>query len=394
MTDKDLKAQVSRYKKLISISHDLASMLDLDILLRRIVKAATDLTKADSASILLYDNRLQQLYFQVSTKADDPMLRGLKVPVENSIAGWIVNHRKPIIIADVSKDERYYSGISESTGLITTSLLGVPLIAKDEVIGVLEAVNREKEEFTEDDQEALLTLGTQAAVAIENSRLFQQFDLIAEFVHEIRTPLASLNTAAHLLTHPKMDEKKREKLAGNIQRETNRLSDMSTDFLNIARLESGRTQFNIERVEVSKLLDECAQLMGEQAEQSGLSFECDYPNELPVFEGDRDKLKQSIINLLSNAIKYNHPGGKVMLRSGITPNELHITVQDTGIGIPSKYLDKLFGKFFRVPGSEHYAHGTGLGLSIVKRIIEGHGGYIEIESQEDKGSTFTIHLPR
>ena len=286
MSDKELEAQLARYKKLISISHDLASVLNLDILLRRIVTAATELTKADSASILLYDERLQQLHFQVATNPHDPLLRGLRVPVENSIAGWIVTNRKPIMITDVSKDARYFPGISETTGLITTSLLGVPLIAKDKVIGVLQAVNQEIDEFTKDDQDALLTLGSQAAVAIENSRLFQQFDLIAEFVHEIRTPLASLNTAAHLLTHPKIDERKREKLTKNIQRETNRLADMSTDFLNIARLESGRNQFSVENVNVSKILDYCAHLMEDQAEQCGLIFESDYPANLPQIEGD------------------------------------------------------------------------------------------------------------
>jgi len=393
MSDKELEAQLARYKKLISISHDLASVLNLDILLRRIVTAATELTKADSASILLYDERLQQLHFQVATNPHDPLLRGLRVPVENSIAGWIVTNRKPIMITDVSKDARYFPGISETTGLITTSLLGVPLIAKDKVIGVLQAVNQEIDEFTKDDQDALLTLGSQAAVAIENSRLFQQFDLIAEFVHEIRTPLASLNTAAHLLTHPKIDERKREKLTKNIQRETNRLADMSTDFLNIARLESGRNQFSVENVNVSKILDDCAHLMEDQAEQCGLIFESDYPANLPQIEGDGVKLTQAVLNLLSNAIKYNHPGGKVKLGATADSEFIHITVQDTGIGIPEKYQGKMFSKFFRVPGSEHYAQGTGLGLTIVYRIIEGHNGKIEFESEVAKGSAFTIHLP-
>jgi signal transduction histidine kinase len=394
MAKNDLKAQLSRYKKLISISQDLASMLDLDILLRRIVQAATDLTKAESASILLYDGRLEQLYFQVASKAADPLLRGLKVPVENSIAGWIVVNRKPIIINDVSKDERFYGEIGEQTGLITKSLLGVPLIAKNKVNGVLEAINKKDGQFTDQDQDALMTLGTQAAVAIENSRLFQQFDLIAEFIHEIRTPLASLNTATHLLTHPEIDDAKRDKLAESIQRETNRLNNMSTDFLSVARLESGRSQFQIETIKLPTLLEECTQLMKGQAEQNGLIFEYNYPDNLPVIEGDRDKLKQSIINLLSNAIKYNHPGGKVSLEAEATSEGIYIHIKDTGIGIPEKYMEKLFSKFFRVPGSESYAHGTGLGLSIVKRIIEGHGGNIEVQSEVDTGTTFSIFLPK
>jgi signal transduction histidine kinase len=394
MTENDLSVQLSHYKKLISISNDLASMLELDVLLMRIVEAAVDLTETESAAILLYDERLNQLYFQAATKPNEPKLRGLKVPVDNSLAGWIVTHREPVIIADVTKDDRYYPGISKSTGLITKSLIGVPLIAKEKVNGVLEAINKIEGEFSTQDQDALMSLATQAALAIENTRLFQQFDLIAEFVHEIRTPLSSLNTATHLLTHPEIDEHKRTRLAETIQRETHRLADMSTNFLNIARLESGRTQFNIESFEIADLLSECAQLVCQDIESRGLEFITRYAEEIAEVEGDRDRLKQVIINLLSNAIKYNRPGGCVILEAKANPEDIHIVVKDNGIGIPEKYMHKLFSKFFRVPGSEHFAQGTGLGLSIVNRIIKGHGGYIDVESDVDEGTTFSVHLPR
>jgi signal transduction histidine kinase len=394
MTENDLRLQLSRYKKLISISNDLASMLELDALLMRIVEAAVELTDSESASILLYDERQNQLTFQAAAKPNEPNLRGLKVPVDDSLAGWIVTNRKPVIISDVTKDERYYQGISKSTGLITRSLVGVPLIAKEKINGVLEAINKINGEFSIQDQDALMTLATQAALAIENTRLFQQFDLIADFVHEIRTPLSSLNTATHLLTHPEIDEHKRNRLAETIQRETHRLADMSTNFLNIARLESGRTQFNIETFEIADLLTECSQLICEEIEIRGLEFQTRFEQDIAKVEGDRDRLKQVIINLLSNAIKYNRPGGCVILETKANLEDILIVVKDNGIGIPEKYMHKLFSKFFRVPGSERYAQGTGLGLSIVNRIVAGHGGYIDVDSVVDEGTTFTVHLPR
>ncbi len=393
MTDKAEISQISRYKKIISISRDLASTLDLDILLKRIVQAAAELTGAEAASILLYDERLERLYFQVASQFDGPLLRGLDVPVESSIAGWIVKNRQPMIIHDTKQDERHYQQVGQSLGITTKSLLGVPLIAKDKVSGVLEAINKRNGKFSSDDQEALMTLGVQAAVAIENSRLFQQFDLISEFVHELRTPLASLRTATHLLTHPEITDDKREQLAKNIQRERVRLAEMSTDFLNVARLESGRSQFQIDAFDLNVLLNECFQLIIDQAEESGLFCNIEIPDELPKIQGDCDKLKQALLNLLSNAIKYTLTGGRLLLKAETSPNEIHISISDTGVGIPQKYLDRLFGKFFRVPGSERMAQGTGLGLSIVKRIIEGHGGYIEVESEVNVGTTFIIHLP-
>ncbi|MBC8506507.1 MAG: GAF domain-containing protein [Chloroflexi bacterium] len=215
MTDNPKNSQISRYKKILSISSDLTSTLDLDILLKRIVEAAAELTESEAASILLYDERIERIYFQVASQFDDPLLRGIEVPLEGSIAGWIVKNRKPIIIDDTTKDDRHFGQIGLSLGHTTDSLLGVPLIAKDKVSGVLEAINKQSGKFSPDDQEALLYLGTQAAIAIENSRLFQQFDLIAEFVHELRTPLASLRTATHLLTHPEINNDKRDQLASS-----------------------------------------------------------------------------------------------------------------------------------------------------------------------------------
>jgi GAF domain-containing protein len=190
---------VERYRRLLEISRDLASTLDLDTLLNRIVQAAADLSASQAASILLYDEAKGQLYFEAATNLEEPLMHGLVVPVENSIAGWVLLHCEPLMIADTRQDPRHFEGVDEATKIVTISLLAVPLVAKEKVIGVLEAVNKQIEEFNLEDQDLLLSLGAQAAVSIENARLFQQSDLISEMVHELRTPLTSLNTAARLL---------------------------------------------------------------------------------------------------------------------------------------------------------------------------------------------------
>jgi signal transduction histidine kinase len=381
-----------RYQRLIEIARDLASTLDLDVLLSRIVNAAADLCNAEEASILLFDQNQGELYFQAATNMSDPKLAGLIVPVDSSIAGWIVTHREPIIIGDVQQDERHFS-IGQATDITTTSLLGVPMVTKDKVVGALEAINKKIGSFNDEDQEILMTLGAQAAVAIENSWLFQQSDLISEFVHEIRTPLSSLNTATHLLLHPKVSTEKQQQMVDVIRTETSRLSDMASSFLDVARLESGRTQFNIQEVDPTVLLTDCANLMSSQAQENGLDLQLVLEPELPTVRGDYDKLKQAMINLLSNAIKYNQPQGTIKLIARARSDKLEITVSDNGIGIPKEALPQLFTKFYRVPGSEKHAKGTGLGLTIVKRLIEGHGGEITVYSQLHEGTTFTIHLP-
>ena len=108
---------------------------------------------------------------------------------------------------------------------------------------------------------------------------------------------------------------------------------------------------------------------------------------------DKDKLKQVILNLISNAIKYNRPGGTIALGASKYKDQISFYVRDTGHGMRPEHVKQLFQKFYRVPGSERMADGTGLGLSITKRIVEGHGGRIDVSSQEGIGSTFTITLP-
>lgn len=385
---------LERYQRLIKIAGDLTSKLDLDILLLEIVKAAAAITSAEEASILLYDSIKQELYFQSATNLDTTM-RGMVVPLHNSIAGWIVRNREPIIIDNPQEDERHFEHVDKATQLTSKSLLGVPLITKDKMIGVLEAINKKEGTFTLEDQEVLIALGSQAAVAIENSRLFQQSDLIGEFVHELRTPLSSLSAAAHLLKHPRASQEQKDKMFHVLQTEIDRLAEMSTSFLNLARLESGRSQFKFEKLDIRKLLNECYDLVEKEANEKHLRVSLEVPENLPHVHGDYDKLKRAVINLLSNAIKYNKEKGKIILRGEANSGkkELLITVSDTGVGISGEHLKRIFEKFYRVPTYSDKVSGTGLGLSVVEKIVEAHGGEITVMSEVGGGTTFVIRLP-
>lgn len=390
----DLQERLDGYRRLIEISRDLASTLDLESLLYRIIHAAADLTHAAAASILLYDDAAQQLYFQVATNLDQQTMRGLAVPLEGSIAGWIVTHRQPVRIDNVHADARFFAQVEKMTQFTTTSLMGIPLITKDKVVGVLEVLNKRSGAFTQMDEDLLLVLGAQAAVAIVNARLFAQSDLIAEFVHELRTPLASIGTSTYLLLRPEMSQEQREQIIHNIHSETQRLNTLASTFLDLARLESGRVKYNFSRFDLSPLLQECCQIMQSKADEAAVTMELDIPPDFPPVEADRDKLKQVVINLLSNAVKYNCRGGKVFLRARLEESCWTLAVQDTGLGIPEEDLPNLFQKFYRVRLSEGKAAGTGLGLSICKQIVSGHRGRIGVTSKLGEGTTFTVYLPR
>jgi len=391
----EIKTQtLDSYLRLIEISRDLASTLDLDTLLDDIVHASADITHAEAASILLYDDTARQLYFQVATNIDGPTMRGLVVPLDKSIAGWIVTNRKSVRIDDAHKDERHFSDVEQTIGYSTKSLLGIPLITKNKVVGVLEVLNKKRGRFTDPDESMLTVLGAQAAVAIENARLFQQSDLIAQFVHELRTPLASLSTATYLLLRPEMSREQRDQIVNNIHGETLRLNSLASSFLDLARLESGRVQFRKTRFSVADLIYECWDVMTSKAQETNVQIRVEVPGDMPLMEADRDKIKQVLLNLLSNAIKYNRTNGSVIVTGNFTESEQSITIQDTGLGIPEESIPHLFEKFYRVREHEGKASGTGLGLTICKQIIQGHNGRIEVKSKMGVGTSFTIHLPR
>jgi signal transduction histidine kinase len=320
-------------------------------------------------------------------------MRGLVVPVEGSIAGWIVTNRKPIIIHETQKDPRHFGQVGKVTNVTTTSLLGVPLIAKEKVVGALEAINKLEGEFTAEDQEILMDLGAQAAIAIENARLFQQSDLIAEMVHELRTPLSSLRTAVHLLLRKDVSTEQHGRVVEIINSETTRLIDMTTAFLDLARLESGRTPFQAERFNPGPLIEECTIVTRPRAEEHDLLLSFEIPDDLPELTGDRDKIKQVILNLLSNAVNYNLPGGEITVAAAARDGEMVIAVKDTGQGIRQADIAHLFDKFYRAQPTEKSAQGTGLGLAICKKIVEAHNGHIEVESKVGVGTTFILHLP-
>ncbi len=384
---------LKQYQRLVEVSHSLASTLDLNALLTQIMDVAIDLVDAEEASILLYDQHAHRLYFETASNVkSSPLLQKLFVP-EESIAGWVALNRTPQIVNNVSQDDRHFDNVEKQVNFVTRSLVALPLVARQKLIGVLEVLNKKNGVFTGEDQEILQALAVQAAVAIENSRLFQQSDLIAEFVHELRQPLASIFTASYILQKAEFAADQRLKMAQTIHQETQRLNELATTFLDLASLESGRASLRPTRFAVIPLLQECMRVIQIKAAEKDIQVTLEAQDDQVNLDADRDKLKQAVLNLLNNAVKYNRPQGRVRLRVWVENNCLMISIEDTGVGIPPDQVSQLFTRFFRARNVEGTTPGTGLGLSIACQIVEMHGGEIRVESELDRGTTFTIQLP-
>jgi signal transduction histidine kinase len=384
---------VHRYARLLELSTSIASTLDIDILMQRIVDAARELTECEAASLLIYDPQDEHLHFQAATDLLEEGLGRTAVPTESSIAGWIFSNNEPLLVDDALQDPRFFREVDVITRFQTRSILGVPMRTTDKTLGVIEAINKENGSFDQEDRKLLELLAAQAAISIENTMLFQQSDIVAEMVHELRTPLTALTAVANLLQRPDLPNEQRLTLAQTLHSEVYRLNDMTTDFLELSRLETGRSRFHREPVHLGGLIEECLQVLRAQAEEEAILFDVNIDRSIIPVQGDRNRLKQVLLNLLTNAIKYNRPGGKVILRLKQKRESLLLTIEDTGPGIPEDSLPFIFDRFYRVPDQEGDAPGTGLGLAIAKRIVETHGGTISVESEVNKGSTFFLRLP-
>lgn len=387
---------IEHYKRIIEISQQLSSTYDHVALLRKIVFAAKELIGTEVASIMLIDDATGQLRFAMSTNIKPHEMEEITVPLDNSIAGWIFTHGEPRVIEDANSVKSHFRGVDNKIDFHTRNLLGVPMRSHTQVIGVVQAVNKSNNQrFTDEDIVTLRTLSSQAAIAIENARLFQQSDFISEMVHELRTPLAALKASTTLLSRPDLPEDRRSDIVETMKGETERLIALTNDFLDVARLESGRVTLDVSPFRVRQLLTESVQIVSQQAKEKNITIhisEDDYD-----VEADRGKVKQVLLNMLTNGIKYNKPDGSLFVETGTVQDQdkqfVRISVRDTGYGISREHQKNMFQKFYRVPTTENVARGTGLGLAISKSIVEAHGGRIWLDSEENVGSTFSFTIP-
>ncbi len=390
---------MARFERLMEISRQLNSTLDLGALLNLITSAAVELTGTEEASIMLLDPSSGELRFEAASNLSGSAMAAIPVPLEGSLAGWVVTHGEPELVTDARGDSRWYGNVDKTTRFYTRNLLAVPMKVQNKVIGVVEAINKRGDtSWTQDDVNTLIMLANQAGIAIQNARLFQQSDFIAEMVHELRTPLAALKASATLLTRPTLPPERRIDIIATIQEETERLTELTTAFLDLARLESGRVRLEREPFNIRHLAEECIGVVEPQAAERQIQSVL-RGSEIAV-QADRGKIKQVLLNLLTNAIKYNRENGMIYCAIQLPedtplcpPNHALISVRDTGRGISPEDQQHVFEKFYRVADTAGYTTGTGLGLSIAKRIVEAHGCEMNLSSILGDGTTFYFTLP-
>lgn len=218
-------------------------------------------------------------------------------------------------------------------------------------------------------------------------------DFVANVSHELKTPLTSIKGFAETLKYVE-DSATREKFLDIINVEAERLSRLINDILTLSELEHKDYSVNFQRVCLNDSIEEVYYIMQTIANEKNIKLEFNLANEKLYINGDRDKFKQMMINLIDNAIKYTPSGGTVEIKLNKDKDNAIIDIKDTGIGIPKQHLPRLFERFYRVDKARSRSMGgTGLGLAIVKHILMIFNGNIQVESEVNKGTKFTITLP-
>jgi signal transduction histidine kinase len=413
------EAEARRRADLLSALHQLAldvsSELGLDRLLEAVVRHTVDLLGRDVGDLWLYDPAGDCLRCLVSI-SDWPAVTGITLRPGQGLTGQVFATGQPIVIDDYWSWAGAEPAFSpEPVGPVAS----VPLIWKGQVLGVLESSGRQgSHPFSEAEVDGMSLLATQAAIAIQNARLYdaarqhaqelsialaQQREIDrwkAEFIqnvsHELRTPLTLIQGYAEMLNDGELgnlSEEQRKPIT-IITNQAQALQALVTDMLAILRAEAQAMQ--PEPTSLVDLVQAAVDDFRGLAGQSGLTLETEVQPDVPLVNADPRQLRKVVDNLLANAVKFTPAGGRLTMRVYPHQDGACLQVSDTGIGIPPDQLDRVFERFYQVDGSIRRRYeGAGLGLALVHEIVEGHGGWIKAESEgiPGRGSTFTFWLP-
>jgi len=285
--------------------------------------------------------------------------------------------------------------------------VSIPFISKGQLIGMMNLSHKfNREIYSHEDIDLLSTLANQTAIAVENARLYEDLKrsksyirradrlaslgtLTAGLAHEIRNPLVSIKTFTQLLPERMEDEEFRNQFLPIASNEVDRISLLINELLDFAKPSEPR----LDPEDINDILDGMILLVSTESKKKQIQIIKKYANDLPLVSVDREQIKQVFLNILLNAIEATPENGQITIktRSFSKPGGepyAQIEITDTGKGIPEDYLEDIFNPFFTTKSK-----GSGLGLSISNQIVQEHRGYISVESQVNKGTSFFINLP-
>ena len=363
--------------------------LELDELLKVLLPRIRSILDADTCAVLLLDEETNELVARSAVGIEEEVEQGVRIPVGRGFAGRVAAGRAPVILDDVDHAD-VLNPILREKGI--KSLLGVPLLVSDEVIGVLHVGSLSGRSFGRDDVELLELVATRVALAIERARLHEEVRLLdrlkANFVaiasHELRTPATAVYGVLTTLERrgDELTPEVRDQLLRTGVEQGERLRRLLEELLDLSRLDSGAIKVDPKPLVVRTVLEQIARL----ALAPGTPVSFDVPVDLAAV-ADRLVIDRVVSNLLSNAARHGEPPFRVSAEQ--QDRYLRITVSDEGAGVPEELRSRLFERF--APGED--TGSSGLGLAIARSYARAHGGDI-VYDPRDRGARFQLILPQ
>lgn len=415
MTGSALNQRLEELQTLASIDSELARALDQREVAKITLRWARKVTGAEACvvgEVNVVSQTMRVLAIEGYEPEDYPEgAEGSLWPIDRGIAQRVMRTRVADL-ADLRFDPDYVASLRGAVSQIT-----VPMLSGEDVIALL-VLETTTEPFRLTDLDFVNRLTERASIALANAQLYERIvsaaenksEFVAFAAHELKNPLTSIKGYSDTLLNPRvasaMNDQQREQFLAVIRSNAERMQDIIDDLRDIAASDAGRLQIAYEPLQFRTVVEDTLESFQQQLEAKQQRVTLDMPAELPTVFGDHKKLVQVMTNLISNAHKYSPSGSEIAVTvepvdSYALPNgrmlgpSLYVTVRDSGIGMSSADLKRIFNEdYFRSDDTRARTQkGTGLGMMITQRLVEGHGGRIWVESELDKGSVFQFVIP-
>ncbi|MBI4574300.1 MAG: GAF domain-containing protein [candidate division NC10 bacterium] len=411
----------ARLRILLEVIKAMSAETDFERLLQLIMEETTRAMEADRSTLFLVDHERGELWSRIALGLKER--KEIRFKSHLGIAGHVATTGEPLNIPEAYEDPRFNQEVDRQTGYRTRTILCMPVRNKaGSIVGALQVLNKRAGVFTPADEEMLDALASQAAIALENAKLYEDLrkayeelkqldamkgNFLANISHELRTPLAPIIGYVEMLLSARpgpLTDRQRSHLQV-VEQAVQRLQGLIEDLLAFVQMEQGELLLQTRPFAIAALLEERARVLTPRATEKGLTVEVAVPSGLPDVQVDPKQISRALMLLLDNAIKFTPPGGRIALgaKAHVAPDDappgwphgyVEVSLSDTGIGIPADKIPRIFEKFYQVDASTTRSYGgTGLGLALVKQIMEAHGTRLAVESTPGVGSTFRLRLP-
>jgi signal transduction histidine kinase/CheY-like chemotaxis protein len=408
----ELAGKVAELEALREVGEAVSSSLDLDEVLEQIVTNAVRLTGTDGGSIMEYDDEEEAFRVRTAYGSSPDLLeqlRAITIRRESTLVGRTAMERRPLEVPDLAETELDpHLEILYRDGW--RSVLAVPMLRDDRMIGVLVIRRRTPGTFPSDMFELLRTFASQSALAIVNARIFRELEtktrelevasrhkseFLASMSHELRTPLNAVIGFSEVLIDRMFGEinERQDEYLHDIWNSGRHLLELLNEILDLSKVEAGQMVLEPTTFSVGSALEYALSLVRERAAAHAITLTVEVADDAGLIEADELRFKQVVLNLVSNAVKFTPDGGSVRVRAERDGDELSVAVTDTGIGVAPEDQERIFESFQQGGRGAPKEEGTGLGLTLSRRIVELFGGRIWLSSTVGSGSTFGFAIP-